>query len=285
MRYRQLLIMFLLYISSLLLIEPVTAQKSCKHPDTRAWIRVEDANHNYDTLWFGFATTGTCGVDFQLCEISLVEPCGPVNDFFCVWWYVGFQCAPENQGTLVRNNYYGYHTPTQIDTFEIQYNPGPPDPRYPVKISWSRQLVSALYDSSVIQDLFGGIVYRIRMDQQDSIIIKSSMGQLIIIGKNPILTSVPLPPVVEPTTFVLQQNYPNPFNPSTTISYQLPTKVYAALKVFDVLGREVAILVNKIEEQGYKSVSFDANELPSGVYYYRLRAGNYIETKKLLLLR
>ena len=78
---------------------------------------------------------------------------------------------------------------------------------------------------------------------------------------------------------------PNPFNPITTISYQLPGQSRVTLIVSDVLGREVAALVKGIEEPGYKSVTFDASKLSSGVYYYRLQAGSYIETKKLLLLR
>jgi hypothetical protein len=88
-----------------------------------------------------------------------------------------------------------------------------------------------------------------------------------------------------PTEYALAQNYPNPFNPSTMINYQMPMQSYVTLKVFDIIGREVATLVNGIEEPGYKSVRFDAPSLSSGVYYYRLQAGNYIETKKLLLLR
>ena len=88
-----------------------------------------------------------------------------------------------------------------------------------------------------------------------------------------------------PVAFALKQNYPNPFNPSTTISYQLGTQSHVTLKVFDFLGREVAMLVNSVELPGYKSVNFYANNLASGVYYYRLQAGNIIETKKLVLLR
>ena len=85
--------------------------------------------------------------------------------------------------------------------------------------------------------------------------------------------------------YSLSQNYPNPFNPSTTIIYQLPAQIHVTLKVFDVLGREIATLVNSVEQPGYKSVNFNANNFASGVYYYRLQAGNFIETKKLVLLR
>lgn len=85
--------------------------------------------------------------------------------------------------------------------------------------------------------------------------------------------------------FTLKQNYPNPFNPNTTINYSLAAKSFVILKVFDVQGREVATLVNGIEQPGYKSVNFNAGNFASGVYYYRLQAGNYIETKKLILLK
>ncbi|MBI5020230.1 MAG: serine hydrolase [Ignavibacteriales bacterium] len=88
-----------------------------------------------------------------------------------------------------------------------------------------------------------------------------------------------------PEQFYLSDNYPNPFNPSTTIEYQLPHRSFVMLKVYDVLGREVMMLRNENEEPGYKSVKWDANGLPSGVYYYRLQAEDYIETKKLLLLK
>jgi hypothetical protein len=88
-----------------------------------------------------------------------------------------------------------------------------------------------------------------------------------------------------PSVIGLSQNYPNPFNPTTTISYQLPMQNHVTLKVFDMLGREVATLVNGVEEPGYKSINFNANGLASGMYYYRLQAGNFIETKKLILLR
>jgi hypothetical protein len=85
--------------------------------------------------------------------------------------------------------------------------------------------------------------------------------------------------------FELQANYPNPFNPSTTISYRLPARSHVMLKVFDVSGREIATLANGVEEPGYKSVPWDANGVVSGVYFYRLQAGDFVQTRKLLLLR
>jgi Lamin Tail Domain/Secretion system C-terminal sorting domain len=88
-----------------------------------------------------------------------------------------------------------------------------------------------------------------------------------------------------PLRFALFQNYPNPFNPSTIIKYQISKAVYVSLKVYDVLGRRVASLVNKNEQPGNYSVRFNAEKLSSGIYYYQLKAGNYRQVKKLLLLK
>jgi photosystem II stability/assembly factor-like uncharacterized protein len=88
-----------------------------------------------------------------------------------------------------------------------------------------------------------------------------------------------------PDGFYLSQNYPNPFNPSTVISWQSPVGSHQTLKVYDVLGYEVATLVNEYKHAGSYEVEFDAVGLPSGVYFYQLRAGTYVETKNMVLLR
>ena len=85
--------------------------------------------------------------------------------------------------------------------------------------------------------------------------------------------------------FSLSQNYPNPFNPVTIISYQLPKTGFVTLKVYDVLGNDVVTLVNEEKPAGNYNINFDASELPSGVYYYKIRAGNYVETKKMMFLK
>lgn len=85
--------------------------------------------------------------------------------------------------------------------------------------------------------------------------------------------------------FQLMQNYPNPFNPTTTISYQLSAISFTTLKVYDAMGREVATLVNEVKSAGTYSVTFDATKLSSGIYFYRLQAGEFIEAKKMLLMK
>jgi len=88
-----------------------------------------------------------------------------------------------------------------------------------------------------------------------------------------------------PTTFSLSQNYPNPFNPSTVISYQLAVTSHINLKVYDILGRNVAVLVNEKLKPGTYEVTWDASNNPSGVYYYTLRAGEFSDTKKMVLVK
>ena len=88
-----------------------------------------------------------------------------------------------------------------------------------------------------------------------------------------------------PFKFELDQNYPNPFNPKTTISFALPIHSFVTLGIFDLLGREVAMLVSQEKSAGTYNVAFDASKLSSGIYFYRLQAGSFTETKKLILLK
>jgi hypothetical protein len=88
-----------------------------------------------------------------------------------------------------------------------------------------------------------------------------------------------------PLTFALHQNHPNPFNPTTTVSYQLPEASNVRLIVYDMLGREMAVLVDEKREAGYHEVKFDGSLLSSGVYFCRMQAGTYVGTKKLALTK
>ncbi len=86
-------------------------------------------------------------------------------------------------------------------------------------------------------------------------------------------------------TFYLSQNYPNPFNPTTNIQYAVSSTQFVSLKVYDVLGNEIATLVNEEIDAGNYQVEWNASNLPSGIYFYRIRAGTFIETKKSIFLK
>ena len=88
-----------------------------------------------------------------------------------------------------------------------------------------------------------------------------------------------------PTAYALEQNYPNPFNPSTQIQFALPNASHVRLEIYNGLGERMARLVDETRQAGYHSEQFDATGLASGLYLYRLQAGDFVDTKKLLLLK
>jgi len=105
-------------------------------------------------------------------------------------------------------------------------------------------------------------------------------------------TKVDLPELVSikstnqsPTEFAFLQNYPNPFNPRTTIRFAIPRAGKVNLQVYNILGEQVAQLVNRELSAGEKTVTFDASNFPSGLYFYRIQVGNFVETKRMLLLK
>jgi hypothetical protein len=112
-------------------------------------------------------------------------------------------------------------------------------------------------------------------DPQVNIILKAANTTLVSVEDGEQL----------PLEFKLEQNYPNPFNPSTTIRFTLPEKEFVTLKIYDVMGDEVAVLLNEEKETGAHSTEFDASRLASGTYFYKLQAGNNIETRKMILLK
>jgi hypothetical protein len=104
------------------------------------------------------------------------------------------------------------------------------------------------------------------------------LDSLNIIGLHNISSNVP-------DKFILKQNYPNPFNPSTTILFALPVDGFVELKIYDILGREIAVLVSEDLRKGDYKYIYDAGELASGIYFYTLRTGSFFETKKMILIK
>lgn len=91
--------------------------------------------------------------------------------------------------------------------------------------------------------------------------------------------------VLSPSEFILEQNYPNPFNPNTRIQFAIGSKQFVSLKIFNSLGEEVASLVNEEKSAGFYKIDFNASHLSSGIYYYKIIAGDFVQTRKMILIK
>ena len=149
--------------------------------------------------------------------------------------------------------------------------------------------ISAFIRTARPQDTTGTLYLDLSVDDTPTAVDPiDSLQQLYDIWK--LATGVPGISEEIPTTYSLTQNFPNPFNPSTIIRYQLPTDNYVSLKVYDVLGSEVAVLVDEKQSAGTQEVTWNASVLGSGLYFYRIQASgehgtSFVETRKMILLR
>ncbi|NIT60960.1 MAG: T9SS type A sorting domain-containing protein [Aliifodinibius sp.] len=125
----------------------------------------------------------------------------------------------------------------------------------------------------------GGNIYF----RPEILIIQS--GMLKTISDSTLVNIRPQEPPLIPARFVLQQNYPNPFNPVTNIEFSVPNAEFVTLKIYNTLGQEVAKLISERLAAGEYKYEWDASGLASGVYLYRIEAGEYVETKKMILMR
>jgi len=144
-------------------------------------------------------------------------------------------------------------------------------------------------------DTTGDFIYDIDFRQLYASILGSWFGADETELQNVLLRHFDQLPIIDGTTgvgseqvvtrFKLEQNYPNPFNPSTTISYDVPVETYVTLSVYNELGQQVKELYNGVRSPGSYKTTFDASGLASGTYFYRINAGNYVETRKMILVR
>lgn len=195
---------------------------------------------------------------------------------------------------LISHNSYGYYALNQTDTegVVLPNNNGFTDEEKWISISSG--IRNTLAGPSDIAFVVSGGPFDIpaggKFDIAFSLAAGETMNELTNAiqqsrNKYSIITDVKEKPETLPIEFVLYQNYPNPFNPTTIISYQISEISKVQLKVFDLLGREVAMLVNEFQQPGIYNVKFNAGSFPSGVYFYRISAGNFSDVKKLLLVR
>jgi hypothetical protein len=155
----------------------------------------------------------------------------------------------------------------------------------PVEIASTNYLNHVDYSYNIDCNSSTRAYYRVKAkDAAGGYSIVSGWGSQHVVEANPVAQHSDVPTEAA-DEFRLYQNTPNPFNPSTTISYSLAKESRVTLKIYDVIGREVASLVDAMQPAGIQTVSFDGSNLPSGVYFYRIAAGTFTDLKKLLLLK
>lgn len=139
------------------------------------------------------------------------------------------------------------------------------------------------------QTIYFGTRVRVQDRRTFAANVRSKLAGGIRVGMVYVFDAIPLgvdaDDVRPPLSWRLHQNYPNPFNGTTTIEYELPIAARVRIKVFDVLGKEVRTVVDEQREPGYHEAAFQGLDLPSGVYFYRLDAGSFTQTRRFLLLK
>jgi len=171
----------------------------------------------------------------------------------------------------------GWYFSTEIDSYKVQLSD------VPTFNGGNEILVSGIVDTFVLVNLLPQSTYYWRVLSENAAGTSAwSVTWNFTTGN---YTGIEDEAISTPKVFTLKQNYPNPFNPSTTIKYEIPKLSFVTIKIYDVLGNEVAALVNEEKPVGTYELNWNAANLPSGVYFYRLQAGNFVETKKMILLK
>jgi len=220
---------------------------------TPVWMNAQSINmFTTKSKWPGFVESGTQNVDpgFGASIPGALNPgTGNINGVGLINWFVAVRRGTGTTET------YGYNF-TQVGTAANWTPPWPLPEATDMKYS-NTSLKTGATDGSPIGDpnWFG-----------------------LTVGVTP-------PPGAAPQTYALSQNYPNPFNPSTKIDFAIPSNGLVQLKVYNVLGQEIATLVNETMTPGNHTVTFDASKYSSGVYLYKITAGNFVSTRKMVLLK
>jgi hypothetical protein len=232
-----------------------------------------------NTIAFNRATSGAGGGIYSQASPS------PVVINTIAWGDTGTQEIALFGGTGISVRNCDIQGGWPYDPTSINFDPKFVDTTY--RLSDSSECIGRGIDSTQINSLWyrapkSDFYGSIRPDPAGS---KPDIGACENTRKDPLVVGVAQEGAGLPLVFALEQNYPNPFNPSTIIKFELPRTSLVRLSVFDILGREVSVLVNDRRNAGVHEVMFDASGLASGVYLYRLTAGSFIETRKMIVVR
>jgi hypothetical protein len=226
-----------------------------------------------------------------------VHPNGSVNfvqglDLFCP--------PPPPAGSFDARLLVGgdsYFTKFQSNTLtpkDFRFSYRPSSDQGPIRLNWDAALADSVGQFEIL-DIAGGSIFKVNLADFDGEFIPNSLPDPSVrslLAGGFILRVTPVSPVSVqqpdaqlPMSMYLHQNYPNPFNPSTTIRYALPEAAQVRLEVYTLTGQRVAVLASGEQRAGWHTVAFDGSALASGVYIYRLQAGGFVQTRKLMLIK
>ena len=229
------------------------------------------------TLWFGVNTSATRCVDPTLGETYLA-PVNTLCDTCMDARFVDPQGYSECMDLGMQTDIRAYINDAQVDTYKISVWPINAEHTF----TWPD--LNTYYSGTIrLIDAYGGTY--VNVDMKSTNIVVTNMNQLLIIAESPVIVPTSVHEQYTPGRIDLFQNYPNPFNPVTKIKFETPNSGFVTLKVFDVFGREVVTLVNGYTQAGSQEVSFDASSFASGMYFYRLQAGEITRIRKMVFLK
>jgi hypothetical protein len=251
------------------------------------WLKVSISSTEVDSLTFGIDSRATYGLDTELGEEWGACDLPPVPQGWAVWMDPRGTMYGGAIECLLPNDIRPLRQLVQVDTFELN---AIPEVGWHLNITWpdSAAIIYSCCDSIIMQDIVtGGLAVNVNMVHTRSITISNTnINDLLIYRYTSFCGDAVSPRVASlPSRLTLFQNHPNPFNPITQMSFVTGSSSFVTLKVFDVLGREVATLVNEVKPPGMYTATWDASNIPSGVYFYRLQTKEFTQTRKLLLLK
>ena len=208
-------------------------------------------------------------------EYTLISVDTTVGVYPLVFEYVGKRLSDETISTISGN----FDCKKFLLQWIVSYQLLPP-PFPPIELLSTNDTIWIAPDNWIVQDIIPSNPVDLSILGIPGFYIpglETKLTDEIVVSVDDDITSL--------QEFSLEQNYPNPFNPSTTIKYSIPSSGFVSLKVYDVLGNEVATLINEEKSAGSYEVEFSAAGLSSGIYFYKLQSGNLVETKKMILLR
>lgn len=260
---------------SILLLAAATPYANAQRLVSDISLAVSDGAGGTQELRLGLAQTATDSIDAAFGESEL-PPLPPVGVFDAR--FIGADInVPLGQG-VIKDYRAGAANFTGTKTHEISYQLGAGTS---ATISWD--LPSNV--SGLLEDLFGGVIVKQAMTGKGNFAVPNPAINKLKLTIIYMVTSVEQKSVTQPTAYGLRQNYPNPFNPATTIEFSLPQADHVTLKIINLAGQEIHRLVDKMLTPGTYRVHWQPHALPSGEYLYQIQAGNFKETKRLVLLK